>query len=285
MGRALMPRARWQAAHGWTDRRLRWRGCSLDAGAHAAFCELSGIDAAPDREVSIVFPQVTVFRLVMALLTDPRWPLPIWRALQVRNRLRQRRPLRVGERFEAEAGMAAWRVLPKGVEVDIATRLLAGDDCVWDSVVTFYYRGHHGAPQQRGVAAGAPAAPVADTGFTTSWARWRVAGGGRWRFAALTGDYNGIHQWDGYARHFGFAGAFAHPHRVAAFCLSTLSKWPPATLDLWFRGPVYYGREVELRRVPRAPWNGDDRFMLAVDGEARPAMLGVVDPRPHAGRG
>jgi len=93
------------------------------------------------------------------------------------------------------------------------------------------------------VVEGAPQAPVSVSDPFVEAALGRLNGEGRWRFGALTGDYNGIHQWDGYARRFGFAAASTHPQRAVALCLSHLPTPAsgPQQLDLWIRGPAYYG--------------------------------------------
>jgi hypothetical protein len=92
----------------------------------------------------------------------------------------------------------------------------------------------------------------------------------------LTGDYNGLHQWDAYARRFGFGAAFAHPQRIAAQCLARmapLAELAPQRLDLWIKGPVFYGCEAVLRESTHAAGDGSD-FALWVEANARPALIG-----------
>jgi hypothetical protein len=99
----------------------------------------------------------------MTMLTHPLWPLPIWRALQVRNRLSMHRPLEAGASGNLIGRVAGWRVLEKGIEVDLHTQLQQRDACAWESVVTFYYRGRFGSPIEHGAGLGAlPISPVID---------------------------------------------------------------------------------------------------------------------------
>jgi hypothetical protein len=213
----------------------------------------------------------------MAMLTHPSWPLPIWRALQVRNRLSMYRPLSVDETADLGVQVGGWRVLDKGIEVDLNVRLQQRDACAWESVVTFYYRGRFGSPLEQGAARGAaPMSPAVDQ-LSVEAAQWHIDGAHRWRFGALTGDYNGIHQWNWYARYLGFAAAFAHPQRVAAECLAhlPLSGFPPRQLDLWIKGPAYYGSEVIERYSPVPDGEGQD-FALWIAGDERPALVGSL---------
>jgi acyl dehydratase len=209
----------------------------------------------------------------MAMLTHPLWPLPIWNALQVRNRMTLYRPLN-GEPANLIARPAGWRVLDKGIEVDLYTRLQQGNDCLWDSVATFYYRGRPGAPAERTDRSGADAVTPAIDPFTERPHHWQIGDGGRWQFCGLTGDYNGLHLWDRYARRFGFKAAFPHPQRVLAQCLGHLvpSEQLPRRLDLWIKGPAYFGSHVVQREPLRD--NGDQDFALWIEGEARPALVG-----------
>lgn len=287
MLRAVRPTPRWRGMRGLPDLHMIWKGLRVEAGAMESLQHSAGKEHPLAQDsISLLLPHVIGFRLLMAMLTHPQWPLPIWRALQVRNRLLLHRPLVAGEGFDLDARVAGWRVLEKGLEVDLHARLQQGGRCAWESVVTFYYRGRYGPASEHGAALGAaPVAPVVDERSEES-VRWRVDGASRWHFAALTGDYNGIHQWDWYARRLGFRAAFAHPQRIAAQCLARFSSAAaaPLQLDLWIKGPVYFGGETTLRHAARAEGEGTD-FALWIAGDARPALVGSQrrlppEPRP-----
>jgi hypothetical protein len=241
-----------------------WRNHSVDGAELDAYLALTGLEAHPLWP--LLYPHVAGFRLPMSLLTDFSFPFPIWGALQVRNRIVLREPFVRGETLELSAGVADARVLDKGAEIDIACTARRGDTLVWESVNTFYYRGRYGAPQ---AASPLAAAPAVDGGPV---AEWTPAARSRARFGRLTGDYNGIHLSNWYARLFGFRGAFHHPQRVLGQCLARLPRRDgamPVTLDAWLKGPVYYGANVSLRA------GGDgSAFALIVEGDERPAILG-----------
>lgn len=275
---AFRPSAGWHKRPTFPDLRLSWEGFRIDEDTVRA---LQG-DADPGQgpgldRLGILLPHVSGFRLLMVMLTHPEWPLPIWGSLQVRNRLVLHQPLHIGDTFSLTTRVAAWRVLDKGIEVDLHTGLIRGDVCAWESVVTFYYRGRFGQPSEHGSAQGAPArSPTLVEGHVTT-AQWRVQGGRRWQFGALTGDYNGIHQWDGYARRFGFPAAFAHPQSIVAQCLAQMASpaGTPLQLDLWIKGPVFYGRDVVLRQQTCRNGGGQD-FALRLAEDVRPALLGSL---------
>jgi len=245
---------------------MRWGGLRIEEAQVSAFNAATGLGKA--GEVSILYPHVVGFRLQMALLTHRAFPLPIWGALQIRNQLSQLEPLRVGESFDLEARIASHRTTEKGIEIDLSSRLMQGSTCRWQSLVTYYYRGRFGGAQTQNHIAAVPDLAGADT-----VGRLVMPRDGRWQFQRLTGDYNGIHSINLYARMHGFRTAILHPQRSAGLCLSQLRSvtTPQQTLALWIKGPVAYGAVVTLRA------RDDGRatlFGLTTEGETRPALVG-----------
>ena len=216
-----------------------------------------------------VYLHAASLRLVMALLTHPRFPVPIWRMFQIRNRLVQHRPGRATERLDLEARVQAWRPVPKGLEVDLFVRATSEEEPVLDSTTTFYTRGDFGPPSP------APRLlpPEAPVGVAASWS---IPRRGVREFGRLTGDYNPLH-WSGrYARALGFEAASAHPHRALAQLVDHLPAVDlrrPLRLEAWFKGPVDYGRPLELATQGGGEQTG---FALRLQGDPRAAMVGSV---------
>ncbi len=227
---------------------LRWRGLALD------------------RTASVLWPHAAGFALHMALLTRRDYPLPIWNALQVRNRLVRHLAMEPGMAFDVETAVHGQRIVEKGIEVDVRTTWRRAGELHWESEVTYFYRGRFGAATGEAVAS-----PPLDR--SAPLGEFALPRDGRWRFARLTGDYNGIHQWDWYARRFGFRGAFLHPQRAAALCLEHLGERGSErqALDLWLKGPAYYGENAVLLAASEGPVVD---FGLRVGGEPRPAIVG-----------
>lgn len=216
----------------------------------------------------ILVPQVFTFRLQMAIVTNPAFPFAIWRALQVRNSYERHGPTPLDEPLRAETKVGEHRVLPKGVEVDLLTTVQCGTEVRWRGLTTFYYRGRtinsdSAAPEPR------KAPEVAGE----SVADWIAEQGSARHFAALSGDYNGIHQWSWYARRFGFRQAFFHPQRILAHAMAHLPSRPSGQrqcLDVWLKGPVYYGAIVALKTSEDATGLA---FAVHADGDTRPAIV------------
>lgn len=244
-----------------------WRGHRVAGTRLTDFLELTGLEGHPLWP--LLYPQATGFRLLMTILTDRRFPFPIWGALQVRNRLALHQPIARGDILEFEARIAGARALERGTEIDLACTVRRAGELVWESLSAFYYRGTRSAlpPSSE-----PPAAPVVEG---APIAEWTATGEGRTRFGRVTGDYNGIHLSDWYARLFGFRGAFHHPQRMLGEALAhTLRAMRdmPVRLETWLKGPVYYGAKVALRASADR-----SEFALFVEGDERPAILGRLN--------
>lgn len=243
----------------------RWRGARFAAADLGELRALTGLGPGPTLQ--LLAPQVLAFPLLMALLTAPRFPLPIWNALQVRNDLRLLRPWDEGGTFEIATAVGATRVLAKGAEVDLHTSVEAGSARCWEGCTTFYFRGRFGVAAAADGDAQPPPVPERQI------ARWQVPSDGRYAFSRLSGDFNGIHGFDRYARWFGFRGAFLHPQRVLGQCLARLgrSDAPQQRLRSWLRGPVCYGDAVALQAETTAT---NTTFALFAHADPRAAMIG-----------
>lgn len=246
--------------------RAVWRGYRTRRRELARFLALTGLRA--DGLLPLLYPHVVGFRLLMAVLTLPAYPLPLWRALQVRNHLVQHRPIPAGAELEFETRVAGQRVLDKAAEVDLHTAVRGADGLLWESLNTFYYRGRFGGSNAASPLTAGPAVGPRPAG------QWQTPKGAGLRFARLTGDYNPLHWWNAAARRSGFARAFHHPQLVLGQCLARLPAGEaerPQRLDTWIKGPVYYGTAVRLRA---SELDGGLAFALDVEGDERPALLG-----------
>ena len=244
----------------------RWTGLRVGRSELQAFRRATGMSES--EGVPVLYPHVFGFRLQMALLTHRAFPLPIWKALQIRNRLVRHEVFDLREAFNLETEVGSHRLVDKGVEVDLLSRLTRGPQCYWESQITYFYRGGYGTDPSAEPRAQSPA--LSELSVVD---RFSIPSGGGWGFGKLTGDYNGIHCWPWYARRFGFPTAFLHPQRVAGVCLARLKgpKTEAQTLELWIKGPVVYGANVVLRSAQ----SGDDvKFALSLEGDHRAAFIG-----------
>lgn len=251
----------------------RWRRHLVDRVELATFNRIVGLPPF-SAALPLLYPHTIGFRLAMSILTHPTFPVPIWGVLQIRNHLAQHRAIGLEEPLDFETRVLHGRVVAKGVEFDLHTTVHAEGGIAWESVVTFFSRGRFGEPGPEASRTRSPAqaGPML--------AEWTMRDADHWRFGWLSGDYNGIHMWDWYARRFGFRRALYHPSRVLGECLARLPG--PATmddpvgrlrLDAWLKGPVPHGARVRLHAETSE--NGSTFALYA--GDERPSIVGRLE--------
>ncbi|MCC6216770.1 MAG: acyl dehydratase [Polyangiaceae bacterium] len=248
---------------------LAWAGARWSEEDLAAFEALTSLS--DTTGLGLLAPHVLGFRLTMALLTRPEMPVPIWGILQTRNHLVELCPVARDAALDLDARVSAGRVVDKGAELDVLTTARVDGAVVWQSLVTFFTRGRWGAAEAPSPLAAPPQVRAEPS------ATWRLEDAGHALVGRLTGDHNGLHYWDAYARRFGFPRAFYHPPRVLAECLARLPAPPPSgprRLDVWLRGPVPHGAEVRLG-VERA---GAGAAFTLHAADARPCLVGRLGP-------
>lgn len=264
MARAVLPSAAKRAPLSAPELVLRWRGVRAAPRDVDAVCALA--EQPRSERLPFLYFQLVGFRLHMALLTHPAFPVPIWRMLQVRNRIVEHGALLRSSVVDLELRLAALHILDKGFEADLHMTVTAFGALAWESVNTFYARGRFGPASAQALDSPTlpPGPPIAE---------WTAAKGGAWRCARLTGDYNPLHLVDARARQRGFPGAFLHAQRVLGACLARLQT-EPRTVESWIKGPVPYGAQVQLRAS-----GGEDtgrRFALWTEVDPRPAIVGRI---------
>jgi acyl dehydratase len=260
-----------------------WRGCQPDDATLALFERLTGLDSAV--HVHPLLLHARGFRLHMTLLTHPEFPLPVWRMFQIHNTLVNHAPVPRGRPLTQEVRILGARPVARGIEVDAASVHRMDGETVFETRTVFYLRGRFGCARGAQTDRVPPALPARIVGD------WSVERGDPFAFGRLTGDYNGIHVWDTYARVLGFPRALAHPQRSLARIALHSGSWHALQhfrAEVWLRGPVSYGRVHDLHLSDTSTSAYD--FGITARGERRPSILGRyvelpgAAPHPWAGK-
>lgn len=250
----------------------RHSGIRPDAGRLADFARICVIDVG--NNLPLVYPLTYMYPLVQRILAQKEAPLSLLKTLNSRMEIVQHRPIGLNEICDASCKLATHRVVEKGLEVDIACILQIGGETVWESTITFYYQGRFGTPDKAFVPPQWPA--ISDA---PEIARWFLPEGIGLAFARLSGDGNPIHFWTFYAKLLGFSRDFAQPLLVLAKALACLSKKHPSGklyLNIAFKGPAYYGKNVLLKSA----YDGlTRRFDIYSEGNPRPSICGSLHER------
>ncbi len=270
MLRAAFPSPGLAVAEGLPPLRLEWSGYRVNRRHLQSFLKLTGLRR--EGLGGFLYPHVFGFPLQLAILTHPRFPVPLWGSLQTRNRLLQHRKPDWNAEWHLAARIADHRIMEKGLEVDLYTSIRTGRIITWESLNTYYFRGRHGTPEGEFAV---PPAPEIENGIL---AQWSMPAGTGWRFAGLTGDYNPIHLSRRMARRLGFERALHHTQQVLGQCFSHLPPMdcePGLAMDTWLKGPVYAGSDVVLRGFAGA---GTAAFSVGMTDEPRPGIIASLRP-------
>jgi hypothetical protein len=161
------------------------------------------------------------------------------------------------------------------LEIDISSIVRSAGETRWEGVLTFYYRGQFGEPDESYQPP--DFSPIVDGDRIGEWFLSSEVG---FRFAGISGDWNGIHYSKRYARMLGFERDFAQPLLVlakAADYLIDINSDKPVALDVLLKGQLYYDRNVTLKGIAN---EDGPRFELYSEGNRRPSISGRVSNYP-----
>jgi acyl dehydratase len=239
-------------------------GVQADRSRLAAYDRVCGFRLRD--ELPATYLHVLAFPLALRLLVDRAFPFPALGLVHVRNRIVQRRPVRLGEALDLTVSAQRLAEHPTGRTVDVVGRAHVGDELVWEDVSTYLAKGR-----------GSAAAAADDDGPEVpddlpERARWAVPGDIGRRYAAVSGDRNPIHLHPLTAKAFGLGGPIAHGMWVKARCLAALEDVLPDayTVDVRFKAPLFVPRTVVFA-------GGADGFAVR-SRDGKPHLEGVVGP-------
>ena len=199
-------------------------------------CEFGRADTLP-----ATYPHMAAFALHMTLMTDTAFPFAPVGLVHLRNRITQRRPIRVDETFDISVTAADLRPHPKGRLLDLITTASAGrpstgsgTEVVWEEVTTLLSRGREGGEETS-------SPPLAGVEAPEGVVHWKLPGDLGRRYGAVSGDRNPIHLYPITAKAFGFPRNIAHGMWTKARALGALqNRLPDAfTIDVEFKKPIF----------------------------------------------
>jgi len=249
--------------------RIERKGVRIREGHVAAFNEICGLPPSPD--LNILYPFTLVYPYIMRILCRKDMPFSLFRVLNTVNNITMYKPLHAGDTVDVVCHNSDMRITERGIETDITSEIISKGIRIWDNVTTYLLRGKF-----RDVVDPSPFLSPEPLKGAPVTAQWYLPVKDRFRFARISGDTNGIHYWKIYARMFGFERDFSQPIRITARCAAELplpEGAAPVKMIFFLKGPVYYGRLLELRSGRSG--NGH-RFDLYCEGNERPCISGEV---------
>lgn len=239
------------------------------------------IGAVDDGAMPPCAPQVLAVGLHLAILRDPRFPLPALGMVHVENVIEEQAPIRAGATVQLTAAVTGHRPHDKGVLFDIVTEAHVDGSVPWRSVMTALVRTAAArattdtskSSKKATVDDDAPPLPLLSSSSI------RVPADMGRRYARVAGDANPIHLTALTAKAFGFPRAIAHGMWTLGRSLSEIhvdQVSAPRRIAVRFIRPVLLPSTivVEARRAAAGP------LLLSVTPEkpGAPHILGRVEP-------
>lgn len=274
--RAIFGRRESLVPPGVTVPRLQASAGAVEASAGhlRRYREVCGFN--DDHLLPLTYPHVLAMPLIVAILTQPEFPVRLMGLIHVATVIEQFRLLPARGRFRLRSWVEGFRDADRGQEFDVWTELEDGDGVAWREKVV--------ALARRPVSAGQAARSARQTlryekpapGDVVQSMPIEAPSDVGWRFGLLTGDLNPIHIGDFTARRFGFDSAVAHGMWSMARSLAALGEAlnaVPLQASVEFKLPLFLPGTARLEH-----WtNGDRRVFVLKDGEGqRPHLAGEL---------
>ena len=243
----------------------------IDRGKLARYQAVCGEPSSP--QLPIAFPHIVATPLHLAMLASDAFPLNLFGVVHVRNRIVQKRPLRIEDTGEIHSYIEPDGVTHRGQELRLQTEIRIGGETIWSETSTLLCRM---AQKPSGTPARDLQQPPQEN--LRTHVLTIPAATGR-RYARVSGDFNPIHLTDFLARMFGFKRAIAHGMWTLARCAAAIDSSAfamPCTLDAAFKLPISFPADVALES-----WSarGEIGFALRDSKGARRAhLIGKVSP-------
>jgi len=227
------------------------------------------------------YPHVLAMPLIVAILTEPEFPVRLMGLIHVATVIEQVRPLPAGSQYRLRSWVEGFRDADRGQEFDVWSELEDRDGIAWrEKVVALARRPVSSAQAARSARQTLRyEKPAAGTAVLSEPIEAPADVG--WRFGLLSGDLNPIHIGDFTARRFGFNSAVAHGMWSMARSLAALGtaiQAVPLQISVEFKLPLFL---PGMARLEHWPADGRRVFVLK-DGEGqRPHLAGELRPPIH----
>jgi len=247
------------------------------------------VGAVDDGRLPPCAPQVLAVGLHLAILKDPRFPLPALGMVHIENVIDERAPISADATLQLTAVVSGHRPHDKGVAFDIVTEAHVGGAIPWRSVMTALVRtpGAADGKNRDGTSSNTSTsskstveAKAQPSPRLLSSSSMRVPADIGRRYARVAGDANPIHLTALTARAFGFPRAIAHGMWTLGRCLAEVDTGvvpPPRRIAVRFIRPVLLPSTIVME-ARRSDDGGPLLLSVVPDRPGAPHILGRVEP-------
>lgn len=226
-----------------------------------------------ENAVAPTYLQILAFPLQIGMLAQKAFPIPLLGVVHVRNTIDVLAPLSKDVSFDLAVSVADYRLVAKGIEIDLLTEATVSGNVVWRAVTTMLHRCKTDITDT----AKSAAEPVIDANQQA----WILPAGLGRSYGLASGDINPIHLSAVSARAFGFKRAIAHGMWSKARCLAALESVLPKApyrIEVAFKLPILL--PAKARFSSQRAGDGYEFELRSSDG-SKPHMRGSIRPLPQ----
>ncbi len=222
---------------------------------------------AKESGVSILYPMTLLFPVFMRIMSHRKFPFKYVTMLQLRNHVIYHKQIGKNDTLNISSKIIAHRYVKKGVEIDTQSFIEVEGELHWENINTYFF------PQRSKIEY--PPFDLKKLSILSDYENelnWPCPPRSGWKWARISGDFNGIHYTKIYAKMMGFKSDFIHPHRLLTHILyntSKLNKPTPERLNISLKGPVFYDTNVNMKLKNTG---NNTRFDLYCSDNPRPSI-------------
>lgn len=228
-----------------------------------------------EDEISLTAPQVVASPLHMFLLSRPEHPMPMLGMVHLHNSIECIKPLEYGTAYDVLVTVGETRSISLGLEFDVHTEFLVGDEVHWRGVMSILCRVKGMSKlANKPLMKPAPVEPLSAMG--AQYAAVKVPENQGRKYAKVSNDYNPIHLYAQTAKMFGFKQAIVHGMWTAAKTLSIVEASLGARagkFDLSFKQPVFLPSGIAVKH---ATAGGASKFEVLAERDSKVLMVGCI---------
>lgn len=237
------------------------------------YCEVCDVEV--PETLSLLYPLSLIYPFNIRLISSKNVPLVMFKMLNIHTTITSYRRISIDETIDINCTLGDYRIMGKGLEVDIKSTLSASGTFAWECTNTFYFRGRFSDAEEYVPKYVHEIIENPDNSF-----EWNLPNKNGLKFAGISGDSNPLHYNKVYSKMMGFERDFAQPFLVSEKVVDLLGKKVeerPVRADLFYKGQVYYGKKQTIKSINTGMATS---FELYCEGNERPSIHGSIAELP-----
>ncbi len=252
---------------------MHWPDMTINKKHLKAYSDVC--DISYSETPSLLYPLALIYPFNIRLISLENVPLVMFKMLNTHTTITSYRKICINEKHDLKCLLGDFRILEKGLEVDIQSSISSSGSVAWECTNTFYFRGKFSDSVENQQKYYHEKIKSPYNSF-----EWRLPDKNGLKFARISGDSNPLHYSRVYSKLMGFERDFAQPFLVSEKVIGLIDKKAenrPVRIDLFYKGQVYYGKMQTIKSIDTGMATS---FEVFCEGNERPSIHGCIAELP-----